>query len=148
MSTQATTNGTAGAEALAHIVEELEAQAAPLTARRHQIQAELKDLEDREMRIREAITVLRGPVRRTLPPVGGKRSKHDWKPSQKVLDDTYAAILAAGEAITLTEISNVTHSSRGTAQKAIEELRRQERIRFIGHAGRGNAARYAVMPSE
>lgn len=157
MSTHDTANGSLAAaesettDPLGAIVAELEDLLAPLTAERQQLEARLKDVDLRAVRIKEGIAALSPPAKRHPPqsPNAGKpkvgRSSHDWVPSTKTLDDIYAILVRSKEPMGVTAISNITKTSRGTVTKAIEELRRQERVRFAGNGGTGNANLYAPM---
>jgi response regulator of citrate/malate metabolism len=147
----AATNGTvpASSDPLATIVAELEDLLAPLTAERQQLEARLKDLDTQSLKIREAIAALSTSARQPPQPKPKAKAKgrnsHDWIPSQKTLDDVYAVLTQSGEPMAVTAISDRAKTSRATATKAIEELRRRELVRFVGNGGRGGANLFAPM---
>jgi response regulator of citrate/malate metabolism len=146
----AATNGTSPAvsDPLAAIVAELEELLAPLTAERQQLEARLRDLDTQSTKIREAIAALSTSARvLPTPPkkATDKRNKHDWVPSQKTLDDVYATLVRSEEPLTVTILADSVKTSRGTAAKAIEELRKQEKVRFVGNGGRGGANLFTVI---
>lgn len=144
----AATNGTvpASSDPLAAIIAELEDLLAPLTAERQQLEARLKDLDTQSLKIREGIAALSTSARQPPPPKPkAGRNKHDWSPSQKTLDDIYAALVNSEEPLAVTAISDLVKTSRGTVTKAIEELRRRELVRFVGNGGRGGANLFAPM---
>lgn len=148
-----TANGVAPERApspLESIVAELEDLLSPLTAEKAQLEARLLDVELNAARIREGIAALTAakkatPNPHTSEPRRRQRNSHDWVPSQKTLDDIYAVLAKAGKPLAVTAISDQVHTSRGTVTKGIEELRRQERVRFAGNGGKGNANLYAPM---
>ena len=144
MSTHDVSVNGAAVDPLARIVEELQEALAPLTAQRAQLEAQLSDLAVQELRIKDALVALRvKPPRSTQD----KRSKHAWTPSAKTIDDVYAALAKRDEPATTTQIAELMSVSRGTVDKALTELRRAERVRLCGTAGRGQAKLFAVMPS-
>lgn len=125
----------------------------PLSSEREQLEARLRDLSARETRIKEGIAALVGKPARAVPRTApkkmvGARNTHDWVPSVKTLDDVYACLVRAGEPVNITLIADAVHTSRGTAKKAIDELRAQNRVRFVGKAGKGSANLYAPMPRD
>lgn len=156
MSTETTApNGTAAAmpsDPLAHIIEELEGALAPLTARRAQLEAELSELQAQELRVKDALAALgnkaRGRPKAAAPP----KNSHDWTPAQKTIDDVYAVFVRAArdgkQSLNLSNAADGAKTSRGTAKKAIDELRAQNKLRFVGQGGTGGANLYALMPSE
>jgi hypothetical protein len=149
---EATQNGTAPpADPLLPIILQLEEQLAPVAAQRAQLEAELSGLKRQEDRIKGAITALRSSAPRGArpapPPKPQPRGKHDWSPSQQTLDAVYGAIAAADEPLTIAAISDRSGTSKGTTQKAIDELRKVEKVRQCGVASQPGAPRlYGPMP--
>lgn len=144
-------NGTTSSDVdpLAGVITALEEQLMPLSAEREQLEARLRDLSGRETRIKEGIAALTGkPVRTVARQARDERNSHDWIPSVKTLDDVYACIVNAEEPVNVTFVANAVHTSRGTAKKAVDELRSQNRVRFVGKAGKGSANLYAPMPRD
>lgn len=143
-------NGTAppAVDALQQYAEGMEHLLAPISARRAQLEAEVTELAEQEARIKDALSALRGPKRspRTQPATKGK-STNEWRPSQKTLDDVFAALATADEPMNYSDLAEATGHSRGSVTKAIEILRKEARVRFVGQAGRGQANLYAPMPS-
>lgn len=147
MSTPALSNGTAHADPLAPVIEQLQEQLAPLSARRSQLEAELSEIGIQEQRIKDGLVALRlRPARAPQKPGGS--SKNQWTPSQKTQDDVYAALAKMTEPASTTQISEMCGVSRGTVEKAVHELRKKDRVRYCGQGGRGNANLYSVMPSD
>jgi hypothetical protein len=130
------------AEGMAHLL-------APLSARRAQLEAEVAELVEQEARIKDALSALRGPKRspRVPPPKDKAKSTNEWRPSQKTLDDVYAALAKADGPLNYSDLAEATGHSRGSVTKAIDILRKEARVRFVGQAGRGQANLYAPMPS-
>jgi predicted nuclease with TOPRIM domain len=146
-------NGTAPppVDALAGIIEQLEEQLAPIAAERSQLEAQVAELLKREHRIKAGITALRTGAPKAPSPTTTKRTdarnKHDWQPSQKVIDDVYAVFATSEEPLTLSKASDLAHNSRGTVAKAIDVLRSEERLRLIGTASsQGSPKLYTVLP--
>lgn len=156
MSTEEATthlNGAAGQQAdpLDLIAAQLEEEKAPITARRAQLEAEIAELARREGRIDAALLGLRGKTA-TAPSTRAKgpRDSHDWKPSQKTLDDIYAAIVQAerndAEA-TVNYIVGQTNVSSSTVKKALDYLRSEQKVRITGTAAQqGSPKTYGTMP--
>lgn len=124
-------------------IDGLEGELAPLTARRAQLQAEINEIAGQEQRIKDALAALR-PQRRVAT---GKPSKNQWTPSTKTQDDVYAALAKLGKPSPVSALVEPTGISRGTVEKALQELRKADRVRFCGQGGQGNANLYDVMPS-
>ena len=130
---------------LAHYIEGLEGELAPLTARRAQLEAELSEVAVQERRITEALVILRGK-----PPAAKKRDTYrDWTPSQKTMDDIFACLATAGEPLSKREIMERTGLSDGKVSKVLQRMRGESRIRLVGIApGKGQAHLYEPMPDE
>jgi predicted HTH transcriptional regulator len=128
------------------VIEQLQDSLAPLTARRAQLEAELDGVAVQEQRIKDALIALRVKPARSPAKPGGKTNA--WTPSVKTQDDVYAALARLPEPSSTTQIAELIGVSRGTVEKALQELRKKERVRFVGQGGRGNANLYAVMPSD
>lgn len=145
----ATPNGAPPVDPLDRLASELEEQLAPLASRREQLEAELRDLSSRELRISEALIALRGKAtHRGRPANPKKKDSHDWVPSQVTLDDVYATLAKATDPLTYRDIHEATGHSRASVQKAVDELRKQARVRFVGQGGQGGANQFTVMPSD
>jgi hypothetical protein len=142
----------ASEDPLDRIAGELEEERAPLTARRAQLEAEIADLFKREQRIDAALAGLRtgrpsGAGGAKKPTAGSK----DWVPSQKTLDEVYAAIARADKdgdgPLTMTQIVDRVHVSRATVEKVLRYLRSEQKIRIVGTAPSPGAPKtYGPMP--
>ncbi len=127
---------------LDRIAIELEAEKAPLVARRAQLESEIADLLRREERINAALSGLQQGRPKPAP----KRDKHDWTVSQKILDDVYATIATADGPLTNAQIAEATGVSGGTVSKALNRLREQEKVRVCGNAPlQGSPRLYGTM---
>jgi hypothetical protein len=128
----------------------LESMLPALAAERGQIEAQLRDVSEREQRIHDGVAGLRGkrpakPAAQTAAKkVTSKTSKNP--PSQKALDDVYAVVARASEPISVQEIadSDGIAIGRSAVQNTIMALRAQERVRVA--AKRGVTKLYSVMP--
>jgi HTH domain len=119
---------------LAGIIEQLEVELAPISARKAQLEAEIGDLIKQEQRIKAGITALKtGAPRRPSAPASA-RDSHAWVPAQKTQDDIYAVLATSGEPLTISQISEKASVSSTTVKKAIEHLRSEQRIRLCGAA--------------
>lgn len=128
---------------LAAHIEGLEAMLPALAAERGQIEAQLRDVTEREQRIQDGIAGLRGKPAPKAVPVKKLGAKNP--PSQKAKDDVYAAIARAPEPISVQEITDLDGIAigRSAVQNVVSYLRHEERIRVA--AKRGVTNLYAVM---
>jgi CRP-like cAMP-binding protein len=141
-------NGSAPADPLAGIIDQLEHELAPITARKSQLEAEIGDLIKQEGRIKAGISALRtGAPKKpssSAPSTGGTKP---WKPSQKTVDDVYATIATAAEPLTIAQITEAVDTSRGTVEKAVNALRAEQKIRLAGVAASPGAPKtFGTMP--
>lgn len=124
------------ADPLDRIAAELEAEKAPLTARRAQLEAEIADLLKREDRINAALVGLK-TGRPTKPTATGPKPKAVHA-SRKTMDDVYALLAVdkrdGKEPKTIVEISDALGISRSNADNAVRQLRSEQRIRICGAA--------------
>lgn len=147
-----TLNGTTGSQVdpLDRIIEELESEKAPISARRAQLESEIADLIKREDRINAGIYALKaGRPKTTTPAKPGKPGGNP--PSQKLLDDVYAAIAVAAkegrDPMTIVQISEVVGRTRSAVDNAVRHLRSEQRIRLCGTAPLpGSPKIYGPMP--
>lgn len=165
-------NGALPAEAIEspieRLIREIEDVLAPLDARREQLEAELFDLNEERERLNAGIAGLSGrlpvatPEKKKPSPKPSADSRQAGKgqhnPSQKILDDVYAAIATAsrdGKDLTSAEIAELLALSKSTIMRSVHLLREDERVRIVGTrkdegddrvGGRGANA-YAVMPT-
>jgi response regulator of citrate/malate metabolism len=109
--------------------QEMEQLLTPLTARREQLEAELRDVTGEISEIQATVAALTG-----APPVPQRKpkTKGQHEPSQKVLDDVYAIIARASDDMTAGEVSEAAQLSRSTVMRCIQILRETERIRLVG----------------
>jgi DNA invertase Pin-like site-specific DNA recombinase len=133
---------------LAPYIEGLERELAPLTARRAQLESEIADILKSESRIKAGIQALRhGAPKKPATSKPAASGGNDWRPSQKTLDDVYAALAQSADPMTTREIAEQTGISRGTVTKSVEILRSEERVRLAGNAASPGAPKvYGVMP--
>ena len=162
MSTQGLNGGAAVTEShpdpLDAQVAQLEEMLPALAAERAQIAAHLKEVTDREERIRAGIAALSGKkpkggatvaagAAQTGRPLGASTQN---PPSQKLQDDVYAAIARAEEPPTVIELSDLVGVSRSAVDNTVRHLRRVERVRVFGVKrgadGRPAGNVFAVMP--
>lgn len=137
---------------LDRIIEQLEEEKAPLSARRAQLEAEIAELLKREERINAGIAGLKqGRPKKPAGSgqMGGTKSgmPSTWQPSQKSCDDVYAAIATASEPLTINQISEATGLSRSATDKTVAHLRSEQKIRLAGRAALpGGPKTYGTMP--
>lgn len=148
----ATTNGNgtlpleATSDPLAPYIEGLERELAPLAARRAQLESEVAEILKNEARIKAGITALKTGAPKRPSSATTKASSQDWAPSQKTVDDVYAALARSDEPLSVTQLAEAAEISRGTVSKAIDVLRSQERVRLVGNAATAGSPKiYAVM---
>jgi ribosomal protein S11 len=127
----------------------LESMLPALAAERGQIEAQLRDVSEREQRIHDGVAGLRGkrPAKPAAAQTAAKKATSKANPpSQKALDDVYAVVARASEPISVQEIadSDGIAIGRSAVQNTIMALRAQERVRVA--AKRGVTKLYSVMP--
>jgi hypothetical protein len=126
----------------------LESMLPALAAERGQIEAQLRDVSEREQRIHDGVAGLRGkrPAKPAAQTAVKKATSKANPPSQKALDDVYAVVARASEPISVQEIadSDGIAIGRSAVQNTIMALRAQERVRVA--AKRGVTKLYSVMP--
>jgi transcription initiation factor TFIIIB Brf1 subunit/transcription initiation factor TFIIB len=133
----------------------LEEMLPALQAEREQAEAHLREVSDRERRVRSGIAALTGDTKAEVvaaPAQGRKLEKKTTKnpPSQKMQDDVYALIARASEPPTINEIADQLDVSRSAIDNTVRHLRRNERVRLAGvrknDAGRNAGHVFGVMP--
>jgi hypothetical protein len=133
--TQTQVNGAVSTvDPLAPIIEQLEEQLAPISARKAQLESEIGDLIKQENRIKGGISALRSGTPRKQAPSSGNRDSHAWTPSQKTLDDIYAVLATADDPLTIAQVCEQVDVSSSTVKKAIDALRSDQKIRLCGTA--------------
>lgn len=135
---------------LAPYIEGLERELAPLAAKRAQLESEVAEILKQEQRITAGIQALKSgaPKKKAATPAKAPTGGgNDWRPSQKTLDDVYAALSRSDAPMTVREIADASGVSRGTVQKSLDVLRSEERVRLAGNAAAQGAPKvYGVMP--
>lgn len=131
---------------------DLEAMLAPLRERRAELEAELSELSGKEERIGNALRALvgRAPAASGTPPkprTSRAGANNVWKPGPAVVERVAAALGAASEPVTVTQLAEQAGVSRDTAHRSVKILREQEKARLVGIQGRGGANVYLPMES-
>jgi hypothetical protein len=156
LSTQALNGGQAEDvhDPLDDAVSVLEEMLPGLQAEREQVEARLREVSEREQRVRLGIAALTGPVKpaTALGPANnaGRKPKIGQNPpSQKLQDDVYAAIARATEPPTIIEIADQLSVSRSAVDNTTRHLRAIERVRVLGvrrDGGKSAGNVFGVMP--
>lgn len=130
---------------------DLEAMLAPLRERRAELQVELSALSAKEERIGNALRALEGraPAGEVRPPKprAARSGNNVWTPGAAVVERVMAALRAASEPVSVSQLAELTGVSRDTAHRSVNLLREQEKARLVGTRGRGSASVYLPMES-
>jgi DNA-binding transcriptional ArsR family regulator len=130
---------------------DLEAMLAPLRERRAELEVELLEVNAREERIGNALRALvgqapvAGGVRAPKPRASRAGDRNVWTPSTDVVERVAAALRAASDPMSVSQLAELTGVSRDTVNRSVKVLREQEKARLAGTRGRGSANVYLAM---
>lgn len=130
-------------DGLGAIREELREHLAVEQARHAQLADELATVKARESSLAKALSALSNEA--PAPPAPPKHGASGWVPSEDKVAAVFAAVLAAGEPVTQTQVATATRQAGETTRRCMELLRERQLIRLVGTT-RGGGRTFAAMP--